>query len=101
MTRRPDSLPAPHERRILEGAAGIAQPAATPSPGYALAAAIRRLNAALAQLSPEQQAEVQRDWLDDFEALQAERNSVPGRASELVVIQRWSEHWTRRLRVIR
>ncbi len=96
--RRGDSLPAPKEREVLEGIAGIAQPVATPSPRYQLALEVRRLNARLSQLPPDAVAALQKDWMDDFDAMQAEREDAPDRVAELQVVERWANHWAKRLR---
>jgi outer membrane murein-binding lipoprotein Lpp len=94
-TRLPDSYPAPFERAVLEGRSLTAKP----SPRFQLASEIRKLNAALEQLPVERQAALQPDWLDDWEALTAERESAKDDAAELQAIAAWADHWQHRLQM--
>jgi hypothetical protein len=95
MTRRPDSYPAPYERAILEGRSLTAEP--SPSPGYALASAVRRLNAKLGAMPPEQVAALQTDWVASFEELQRQLDSATDDPSRHDLIARWRDHWGKRL----
>ncbi len=101
MSRHPSSWPARAERAVLERIGGIEPPAATPSPNYQLAFQVRRLNARLSQLSPEQQADLLPAWGEDWEALERDRNAAPDWNAELTLIDKWARSWTRRVEAIR
>jgi hypothetical protein len=86
MTSRTDWRPAPAERAVLDSVPKYA-PAhnsdSEASPRYQLAAAIRRLNAQIARLTPEQQCELQSDWLASWDELSRQREAAEGEQAEL------------------
>jgi hypothetical protein len=62
-----------------------------------LAAAIRRLNARIFQLSPEGQREIQPDWNASWAELQRQREKARTRDQELGALDDWVTHWIERL----
>jgi hypothetical protein len=69
---------------------------ATLSPRTELAAAIRRLNARISDLSPERIAEIQGDWHASWAKLQRDRERV-SEAAQLQLVAEWEAFWRRRL----
>ena len=67
------------------------------SPRYELAAGIRRLNARLAELPPEQLRALQSDWLDSWGELTQARERARSDAAELIAIRDWVGRWTQTL----
>jgi hypothetical protein len=92
MTARADWKPSAHDRAVLAG-----RPPSYVSPRSELAAAIRRLNARLAELSPEQQAALQADWLASWDELSRQREAAPDDLAELDAVADWEAHWNGRL----
>ena len=62
-----------------------------------LASAIRRLNARLGQLDPEEQRALQDDWFASWSELTRQREQAPDQAAELEVVANWERHWHERL----
>jgi hypothetical protein len=93
MTSRTDWRPSAHDRAVLAG-----RRPSYASPGYELAAAIRRLNAHLAELPPERQAELQADWLASWAELQRQLDSASDDLEQrFTLIDDWAKHWLERL----
>jgi hypothetical protein len=67
------------------------------NPRTELAAAIRRLNAAIGALSVERQAELQADWLASWTQLERQREAAADEQAELDAVAGWERHWSERL----
>src|SRR5687768_14967626 len=88
---RTDYKPSASDRARLAGYA------ATENPRSALAAAVRKLNAALRQLPPERQREIQPDWNASWDELERQREQAADDGDLLVLIADWLRHWEQRL----
>jgi hypothetical protein len=71
--------------------------AIAPRPNAELAAAIRRLNARLAELDPERLADLQPAWNESWKKLSLHRERATDEAAVLDAVAAWEQEWSERL----
>jgi hypothetical protein len=78
--------------------ARLAGRSAQETPNYRLAAEVRKLNAQIERLSPDQQRDLQTKWLTDWAQLREQLASAKGDPElRFEHIEAWSRHWLDRL----
>jgi hypothetical protein len=91
-------LNAGDEEPLNRLAARLAGRSPVETPNYRLATEVRKINARLAQLTPEEQARWQSRWLRDWSELQRHlAEAKDDREARFTFIDDWAQHWLGRL----
>ena|SRR5829696_5258490 len=89
---RTDWLPSHEDRARLAGRSPVE------SPGYRLASLLRNLNSRISRLDVAQQQELQPEWIESWERLQADLETAgQDREARFTVIDTWAQTWDERL----